>query len=137
MDNVFSQPINPQPSKLVDGKTIADTVYGKQAFEADKSVPPAAYTELFGKPYAMDALGVGMSFAKAGPNTMSDLKAIDGFILTQMDKNGLENTKESYQEMLDQIYQMLDIGKNTAVSVKIAKLAQLVNTKGLKAVRMK
>lgn len=137
MDNVFSQPIDPPKSNTRDTKTLVDTVYGKQVFEADKEVPPAGYLAILGKPYAMEALGVNMTYAKASPTAMNDLKAIDGYVLEQMAKNGLDNTKEAYQEMLDRIYDLLDIGKNTATPVKIQKFAQLINAKGLKPVKIR
>ncbi len=136
MDNVFSKPAiaTPLPQRT---NTIADQVHdGAKVMEVDKNISPVLYEARFGKPYSMDALGVGTQYIKTSPGSMEALKDIDSFILGQMSKNSIASTKEGYKEMLTKLYETLGLNENTTPSVKIQKLAGLIRTKGIKSVKM-
>lgn len=135
-DNTFSTPVVEVEREPHQREALADTVYGEQHMEVDENLSPALYEARFGKPYAMDALGVSPQHLKASPGMMENLREVDGFILEQMNKNGLEMTKEGYEEMLDNIYEMLGISKNTTAAIKISKLAQLIKIRGLKPIKL-
>lgn len=77
-----------------------------------------------GKGYIKELLKLGES---AGHFEMPKLTAeIDGFILSEIERQGFESNKKSYEDMVDEFMKKINLSDTADNYTKVEKLAELV-----------
>ena len=115
MSEVFAKPINileevaPRESRGVTESTNSEVV-SKDTFD-NVEVPASLHEERHGTSIVADVFNVGEN-NNTNIEIVQQTKAIDNYILDEIDEQDLEDTKASYMQVLKQTMRMLGVTEN-------------------------
>ena len=111
------------PDAPADNKQIDSTI---TTDKSDIAPPFSAHTEVKGTPYTVQYLGIPDYLETAGQLDVDGLHSkvadLESRILSRIQTNGMDDTVESYNEIVEGISKYLNISKNELPEVKLDKL---------------
>ena len=96
------------------------TIMTQQPLEAEP--PLEVWAEVNGMPYTAKHFGINIW----NEHTNASVKSVEGYILNEITKKGLDPTIESYNEIMGNIDQFLGLSRNIAANIKFERVADYV-----------
>jgi len=94
------------------------------ARDGNIEVPISKYEDVHQVPYAVDFFNVnGYEFGAIQVNV--DL--LNNYVISKMEERGLTDTKESYEQIINEVFGLLGIEDNTTSENKFNKIVQYIN----------
>jgi hypothetical protein len=124
----ISQTITPQQELANSNKEAVKSDYVK---ETTVSPPLSIYQKKNSNPYTVEYFNIRDFKELDDLNDISGLRekidSIENFVGQEIERNGMEDSLESYDEIIEKLTEQLNLGKNTRVTNKIIRLANLIN----------
>lgn len=93
--------------------------------------------EALEKPYLTEIFGMGEAYSHFDMESLTN--EIDGYVKSEMERQGMESSRKSYQEVIDSYLDRLKLPDNVSVYAKTEKVASLmrINCKLLETLKEK
>mgnify|MGYP001581027359 FL=1 len=135
MAEVFSKPLIRTEGKQesrTPAKDSGSVPIETGKLEVDKDIPVSLYSQRFHKPYASEFFGLDKNFLmNLDRETGKKLGEIDEFILGQIGKTGLADSKKSYNKIMNNLLNILGIDEDERTPAKIDKLMTVISLRKL------
>ena len=135
MAEVFSKPLIKIEKKeeartpIKEGGSIP---FEEGKLEVDKDIPVSLYAQRFHKPYASEFFGLKDNFLlNLEKGTLNKLNEIDVFALEQIEKTGLDDSKQNYNKIINKLLEILGVDEGEKVNTKIDKLLTIISLRKL------
>jgi len=117
MPEVFAQPFNPSP--VQEGPTFYGTKTIDIGNKSKVDVPFSIYKSIEGKSYS------SIFF-----ETTQDVEPIDNYVMAMIGKKEFKDSISSYEQIMSELFDKLNIGENTDQSVKYNKVIKYISMIG-------
>jgi len=123
MEQPFAKPIEPVKPIDTNKTTGADT----STREGNIDLPISHYKDLNEVPYTVKHFNItGYDFDAIRGN----VDILDNYIISQINERSLNDTKESYEQIVNEMFGLLGIEENTRNEIKFNKIVQYINFLG-------
>lgn len=117
---MFSTPIQDKPEVNEEKSDSKSPIVIKSKIEP----PLSNYRDVNGKPYTASYFDIG---SDEMPMIAGTLSRIEKYISSQIDKRGLTDTTESYDNLMQELFDTLGLEKTQRSDISIDKIIKLID----------
>ena len=125
MKEVFIGRAEPQQEQPEVKEVITERVGIAPSIDSDVEPPIDHYAEIKGHPYTSEFLGIDIW----NDITKGQINDVERYVIDEIHLTGLMPTIESYKEIMQKLFEYLDISPNEMESVKLEKLHGYVSVR--------